>query len=117
MRIMAEGSCSTRYSRYGRDPDRAQQKMGHGPVTESYGKRADQVPALLNEVFATEIVCWMRYSAISVSGIDRAQASSQFTMRVAERISQLGGDPTLIRPRWPGARTTCVRRRRVAAGD
>lgn len=93
MRIMAEGSCSTRYSRYGRDPDRAQQKMGHGPVTESYGKRADQVPALLNEVFATEIVCWMRYSAISVSGIERAQASSQFTMRVAERISQLGGDP------------------------
>ena len=114
MRIMAEGSCSTPYSR---DPDRAQQKMDHGPVTESYGKRADEVPALLNEVFATEIVCWMRYSAISVSGIDRAQASSQFTMRVAERISQLGGDPDFDPATVPGVRTTFVRRRRVAAGD
>ena len=117
MRIMEEGGWSTRYSRYSRDPDRAQQKMDHGPVTESYGKRADQVPALLNEVFATKIVCWMRCSAISVSGIDRAQASSQFTMRVAERISRLGGDPDFDPATVPGVRTTFVRLRRVAAGD
>jgi bacterioferritin len=85
--------------------DRARQKMEQGPVTESYRKDTGDVVAVLNEVLATEIVCWMRYSrhAISASGINRAQVSGEFTehaeeerqhaMRVAERISQLGGDP------------------------
>ena len=81
------------------------QKMDRGPVTEYYGTDPDKVVEILNEVLATEIVCWMRYSrhAISASGINRAQVSSEFTehaeeerghaMRAAERISQLGGDP------------------------
>jgi bacterioferritin len=85
--------------------DRARQKMEQGPVTGSYGKDTGDVIAVLNEVLATEIVCWMRYSrhAISATGINRAQVSGEFTehaeeerqhaMRVAERISQLGGDP------------------------
>ena len=85
--------------------DRARQKMDRGPVTEDYGTDPDKVVEILNEVLATEIVCWMRYTrhAISATGINRAQVSSEFTehaeeerghaMRVAERISQLGGDP------------------------
>jgi bacterioferritin len=85
--------------------DRARQKMDQGPVTGSYGKDPADVVAVLNEVLATEIVCWMRYSrhAISASGIDRAQVSGEFTehaeeerqhaMWAAERITQLGGDP------------------------
>jgi bacterioferritin len=85
--------------------DRARQKMDRGPVTGSYGKDASKVIEVLNDVLATEIVCWMRYSrhAISASGIDRAQVSAEFgehaeeerehAMRAAERISQLGGDP------------------------
>jgi bacterioferritin len=84
---------------------RARDKMDEGPVTQSYGKSAADVISVLNEVLATEIVCWMRYSrhAISVTGIDRAQVSGEFTehaeeerahaMRVADRISQLGGEP------------------------
>jgi bacterioferritin len=84
---------------------RARQKMDDGPVTSAYGKDVKEVIAVLNDVLATEIVCWMRYSrhAISASGIDRAQVSSQFTdhakeerqhaMRVADRINQLGGEP------------------------
>jgi bacterioferritin len=84
---------------------RARQKMDQGPVTETYGKKAGEVIEVLNDVLATEIVCWMRYSrhAISAAGINRAQVSGEFTehaeqerdhaMRVAERISQLGGDP------------------------
>ncbi|HET9118492.1 MAG TPA: ferritin-like domain-containing protein [Pseudonocardiaceae bacterium] len=60
---------------------------------------------ILNEVLATEIVCWMRYTrhTISAKGINRAQVSGEFAehaeeerghaMRVAERISQLGGAP------------------------
>jgi bacterioferritin len=84
---------------------RARQKMEEGPVTESYGKKPEDVIAVLNEVVATEIVCWMRYTrhAFSATGINRAQVASEFTehaeserghaMRAAERISQLGGDP------------------------
>ena len=85
--------------------ERARQKMTQGPVTDSYGLKADDVVGILNEVLATEIVCWMRYArhAISVTGINRAQVAAEFTehadqerehaMRAAERISQLGGDP------------------------
>jgi bacterioferritin len=85
--------------------EQAQQKMGEGAVTSTYGLDADQVIAVLNDVVATEVVCWLRYTrhAISASGIDRAQVAAEFTehaaeelqhaMRAAERISQLGGDP------------------------
>ena len=63
---------------------RARQKMDEGPVTSSYGKDPEDVIAVLNEVLATEIVCWMRYTrhAISATGIDRpgkAQDSSKLT--------------------------------------
>lgn len=85
--------------------DRARQKMEQGPVTGSYGKDPKEVISVLNDVVATEIVCWMRYTrhAISATGINRAQVASEFTehaeeerdhaMRAAERVSQLGGDP------------------------
>jgi bacterioferritin len=85
--------------------ERARQKMSSGPVTESYGMNADAVIGVLNDVLATELVCWMRYTqhAIAAVGIDRAQVVKEFkehakqerdhAMRAAERISQLGGDP------------------------
>src|SRR3954454_3449993 len=85
--------------------ERARQKMEQGPVTGSYGKDPKDVIAVLNEVLATEIVCWIRCTrhAISATGLNRAQVSAEFTehaeserghaMRAAERISQLGGDP------------------------
>jgi bacterioferritin len=85
--------------------ERARKKMTDGPVTAAYKRSPDEVIGVLNDVVATEIVCWMRYSqhAISATGIDRAQVASEFhehaaeerdhAMRAAERISQLGGDP------------------------
>jgi bacterioferritin len=85
--------------------ERARQKMTRGPVTESYGRDPKEVIGVLNDVLATEIVCWMRYlrHAISASGINRAQVAAEFhehadeerehAERAAERISQLGGDP------------------------
>jgi bacterioferritin len=85
--------------------DRARQKMAQGPVTESYGRSPEAVIGVLNDVLATEIVCWMRYTrhAISATGINRAQVTAEFSehaeeerdhaMRAAERISQLGGEP------------------------
>ena len=85
--------------------ERARAKMADGPVTEGYGRSAEEVIGVLNDVLATEMVCWMRYAqhAISATGIDRAQVSAEFSehadeerghaMRAAERISQLGGQP------------------------
>ncbi|MEU5884761.1 DUF892 family protein [Spirillospora sp. NPDC047279] len=85
--------------------ERARQKMENGPLTESYGHKAEDVVGVLNDVLATEIVCWMRYTrhSISATGINRAQVAAEFSehadeerehaMRAAERISQLGGDP------------------------
>ncbi|WP_067827925.1 ferritin-like domain-containing protein [Actinomadura kijaniata] len=85
--------------------EQVRQKMDDGPVTGTYGRESDRVIGVLNDVVATEVVCWLRYTrhAISASGIDRAQVSAEFTehareemehaMRAAERIGQLGGDP------------------------
>jgi bacterioferritin len=85
--------------------ERARRKMDEGPITGSYSKDPKEVISVLNEVLATEIVCWMRYSrhAISATGINRAPVAAEFTehaeeerghaMRAAERISQLGGEP------------------------
>ncbi|MFC0038427.1 ferritin-like domain-containing protein [Actinomadura rayongensis] len=81
------------------------QKMEEGPITETYGRDSTRVIEVLNDVVATEVVCWLRYTrhAISASGIDSAQVSSQFTdhakeelghaLRVAGRVNQLGGEP------------------------
>ncbi|MCP2341410.1 ferritin-like domain-containing protein [Actinomadura rupiterrae] len=85
--------------------ERARAKMEDGPVTPTYGGDVQRVIEILNDVLATELVCWMRYSqnAIACTGIDRAQVAAEFhehakeerdhAMRAAERISQLGGDP------------------------
>ncbi|MEV6206234.1 ferritin-like domain-containing protein [Kitasatospora sp. NPDC051914] len=85
--------------------DEARQKMADGPITSTYGLDADKVIAVLNDVVATEVVCWLRYTrhAISATGIDRAQVAAEFTehaaaemqhaLRAAARISQLGGEP------------------------
>ncbi|MFE6054927.1 ferritin-like domain-containing protein [Kitasatospora sp. NPDC056446] len=79
--------------------------MAQGAVTSTYGLDAEKVIAVLNDVVATEIVCWLRYTrhAISATGIDRAQVAAEFTehaaaemqhaLRAAERIAQLGGEP------------------------
>jgi len=76
--------------------ERARKKMTEGAVTGSYGKDSKEVIAVLNEVLATEIVCWMRYSrhAISVTGINRAQGAGEFTEHAE---SERGHDPTTRR--------------------
>jgi bacterioferritin len=83
----------------------ARQKMQDGPRTPALGLDANKVIAVLNDVVATEVVCWTRYTrhAISASGINRAQVAAEFTehaaaemqhaLWAAERISQLGGEP------------------------
>jgi bacterioferritin len=85
--------------------DDARKHMQGGPVTGGNTIDVDRLIEVLNDVVATEIVCYLRYSqhAIAATGIDRAQVASEFrehaaeemqhAMWAAERIGQLGGDP------------------------
>ena len=71
--------------------ERARQKMEEGPVTGSYGKDPKEVIAVLNEVVATEVVCWMRYArhAISATRINRAQVVGEFTEHADDLVDLL----------------------------
>ncbi|HTJ71781.1 MAG TPA: ferritin-like domain-containing protein [Actinospica sp.] len=83
----------------------ARQKMEDGARTPTLQVDEKKVIAILDDVLATEIVCWTRYMrhAVSAVGINRAQVTAEFTehaneelqhaLWAAERISQLGGDP------------------------
>lgn len=85
--------------------DDARRRMEEGPVTETYGGDTNPVLDILNQVVATEIVCYLRYiqNAIAAIGIDRAQVAAAFQehaaeelrhgLRAAERVNQLGGSP------------------------
>ncbi|MDT0436574.1 ferritin-like domain-containing protein [Streptomyces sp. NPDC005840] len=93
----------------------ARAHMDEGPVTKTYGADRERLIEVLNQVVATEIVCYLRYSqhAIAATGIDRAQVAAEFTehatqemqhgLWAAERVSQLGGkpdfDPTTLKER------------------
>jgi len=85
--------------------DDARAKMSEGAVTKGNTGDTATIIDVLNDVVATEVVCYLRYSqhAIVASGVDRAQVAAEFTehaaeelqhgLRAAERISQLGGTP------------------------
>ena len=85
--------------------DDARAHMEAGPVTGTYDVDRKRLIEVLNDVVATEIVCFLRYSqhAIAATGIDRAQVAAEFRehateemqhgLRAADRVSQLGGDP------------------------
>jgi bacterioferritin len=87
--------------------DRARSHMENGPLTPAYEADSEEVVTVLNDVVATEIVCWLRYQqhALVASGIDRAPVAAEFIEHAAEemqhalwaagRISQLGGTPDL----------------------
>jgi bacterioferritin len=85
--------------------ERARRHMHAGAVTESY--RADRAQGIkvLNNVLATEIVCVLRYKShfYFSKGLDAEPARAEFLQHageeqqhadwVAERITQLGGEP------------------------
>jgi bacterioferritin len=87
--------------------DEARQHLKQGPVTPSNTTDVDRVITVLNQVLASEMVCYLRYSqnAIVAQGIDREQVASMFQdhateelghfQRVSERINQLGGSPDM----------------------
>jgi bacterioferritin len=87
--------------------DTARQHLKQGPVTPSNTTDVDRVITVLNQVLASEMVCYLRYTqnAIVAQGIDREQVASMFQdhateelghfQRVSDRINQLGGSPDM----------------------
>jgi bacterioferritin len=84
---------------------RARQHIEDGPVTAGYGADRERVIAILNEALATEIVCILRYKRhyFMATGIHANAVAQEFAEhaadeqghadRIAERITQLGGEP------------------------
>jgi bacterioferritin len=87
---------------------RARSHIEDGALTAGYGADAETVINVLNDVLATEIVCWLRYKrhaimAPRVGGIageaivkelaEHAAEEEGHADRVATRIVQLGGKP------------------------
>ncbi len=87
--------------------DEVRQHLKQGPVTPTNTTDVDQVITVLNQVLASEMVCYLRYmqNAIVCEGIDREQVANMFQdhaaeelghfRRVSDRINQLGGSPDM----------------------
>jgi bacterioferritin len=85
--------------------ERARQHIEAGAVTEGYKADREQVTKVLNEVLATEIVCVLRYKrhyymaqgissdSVKAEFLPHANEEQQHVDWVAERITQLGGEP------------------------
>ena len=86
---------------------RARQHIERGAVTESYKADRETVVKLLNEALATEIVCNLRYrrhyfmamgihaQPVAAEFKQHADEEQQHADQIAERITQLGGEPDL----------------------
>jgi len=85
--------------------DNARKNMTKGAVTEGYKADVQQVLKVLNDVLATEIVCVLRYKrhyymahvissdSVKAEFLQHANEEQPHADWVAERITQLGGDP------------------------
>jgi bacterioferritin len=86
---------------------RARSHMEQGAVTEGYRADVETVLRVLNEALATEIVCVLRYkrhhymaagihaTAVAEEFLEHANAEQRHADQIAERITQLGGEPDL----------------------
>ena len=85
--------------------DRARKNIADGAVTSTYKGDAKHTAELLQSVLATEIVCVLRYTmhSVAATGIaseavkaefaEHAKEEQEHMMAVAERITELGGEP------------------------
>ena len=86
---------------------RARQHIENGAVTEGYRADRETVIRILNEALATEIVCVLRYKrhyfmatgihseGVKAEFLAHAGEEQQHADQIAERITQLGGEPNL----------------------
>lgn len=84
---------------------RARQHIENGAVTDSYRGDRPTVIKLLNEALATELVCVLRYKrhyytatgihaqAVAEEFLEHAREEQEHADMIAERITQLDGDP------------------------
>ncbi len=84
---------------------RAQRSLDEGAVTPGYDLDPVQVVRVLNEALATEIVCFLRYRRhyFTADGLNAESVRAEFMEHateelmhadwIAERITQLGGEP------------------------
>jgi bacterioferritin len=85
--------------------ERARKHIDEGAVTEGYNADREQVTKVLNDVLATEIVCVLRYKrhyfmaqgissdSVKAEFLQHANDEQQHADWVAERITQIGGEP------------------------
>jgi bacterioferritin len=85
--------------------DRARKNLAQGAMSWTYAGDPRQSVEILQSVLATEIVCVLRYTmhAVAATGISSDSVKAEFAehakeeqehmMAVAERITQLGGEP------------------------
>jgi bacterioferritin len=86
---------------------RARQHIENGAVTDAYRGDRETVIRVLNEALATEIVCTLRYKrhyytargihaqAVAEEFLEHAKEEQEHADKIAERITQLDGDPDL----------------------
>lgn len=84
---------------------RARSQIENGAVTQGYGANREKVIQILNEALATEIVCFLRYSyhhykaagihgkSVAAEFLEHAQEELGHANKIAERITQLNGNP------------------------
>jgi len=84
---------------------RARQHILSGAVTDGYRADRQTVVRVLNEALATEIVCTLRYrrhyfmatgihaQSVADEFLEHANEEQQHADMIAERITQLGGEP------------------------
>ena len=85
--------------------NQARKNLAQGAITPNYKGDPKHTVEILQSVLATEIVCVLRYTmhSIAATGISRDAVKAEFAehakeeqehmMAVAERITQLGGEP------------------------
>jgi bacterioferritin len=83
----------------------AREHIDDGPITEAYGADRERVISVLNEVLATELVCYLRYKRhyFTATGLNATAAAAEFLQHAtqeqqhadmaATRITQLRGEP------------------------
>lgn len=86
---------------------RAREHIEKGAVTEGYKVDRKTAIKLLNEALATEIVCVLRYKyhyyaatgihseGVKAEFLEHAGEEQQHADQLAERITQLGGEPNM----------------------
>ena len=84
---------------------RAREQIEAGPITDAYGADRERVVNVLNEVLATELVCYLRYKRhyFTATGLNATSVAQEFLQHANEeighadmaatRITQLQGLP------------------------